>query len=204
MMPVPDLRNRRDRKRQQALAHLTGTAIRLFEADGYGAVTMERIAAEADVAKRTLYNHFATKDAVLAHWIHVQLESDLKILSAAIERQTTFVTRITGILNASAEWWERHPTYLAPYLRFRFMNIEAAPSGDKADIADLFQVLIDAGQKSGELRGDLPASQLAPLFHYLHLGALMRWLTVPGLALREEFAVVVNLFVEGAAGRDSP
>lgn len=55
--------SRRDRKRLQTLNHLASAAMRLFERDGFKAVTMERIAAEADVAKGTLYNHFPTKEA---------------------------------------------------------------------------------------------------------------------------------------------
>ena len=41
---------RRARKRARMLDLLTGTAARLFEQQGYEAVTMEQIAAEADVA----------------------------------------------------------------------------------------------------------------------------------------------------------
>jgi hypothetical protein len=36
------------------------------------------------------------------------------------------------------------------------------------------------------------------------LGALMRWLTVPGLALHEEFRGFVDLFVKGAGQVVSP
>jgi hypothetical protein len=58
---------RRERKRLQQLDHLADTAWTLFEAEGYEAVTMERIAAEADVAKATLYKHFPAKDKAPIH-----------------------------------------------------------------------------------------------------------------------------------------
>ncbi len=45
---------------------------------GYESVTMEQIAAAADVARGTLYNHFPFKEAVLAYWIHGQLAKDLR------------------------------------------------------------------------------------------------------------------------------
>ncbi|KOQ34187.1 TetR/AcrR family transcriptional regulator, partial [Achromobacter xylosoxidans] len=50
--PAPGLR---ERKRQQTLDHLSQTAYRLFETLGYEVVTMEQIAAQADVSKGTLY-----------------------------------------------------------------------------------------------------------------------------------------------------
>ncbi len=45
---------------------LLEAAGRLFRASGFRAVTMEAIAAEAGVAKATLYNHFAEKSTVFA------------------------------------------------------------------------------------------------------------------------------------------
>jgi AcrR family transcriptional regulator len=41
------------------------TALRLFEADGYDAVTTARIAEAAEVSEMTFFRHFATKDALL-------------------------------------------------------------------------------------------------------------------------------------------
>ena len=74
---------RRERKRQEKLDHIAETAHRLFEAHGYEAVTMEQLAVAADVAKGTLYSHFPVKEAVLAHWLHMQLEQDLEQLLPA-------------------------------------------------------------------------------------------------------------------------
>lgn len=202
-MPVSDTPGRRARKRAQTLDLIAQTAIGLFDAYGYDAVTMEQIAAEADVAKGTLYNHFPTRESVLAHWIHAQLAEDLQRLGPVIERKKRFVPAISHLLDASAVWCESHRGYIGPYLRFRFLSFEAAASdeggGGAVDMTDAFGLLISKGQRSGELRDDLAASHLATLFHHLYLGALMRWLTVPGLELRDEFAAVVELFVKGAS-----
>ncbi|ASL43833.1 Putative mycofactocin biosynthesis transcriptional regulator MftR [Burkholderia sp. AD24] len=202
-MPDPDLAGRRARKQIQTQALLAQTASRLFEAHGFDAVTMEQIAAGADVAKGTLYNHFATKEAVLAHWIHAQLEADLVRLQPRIARQTAFVPALSVLLDASAAWCEKHGTLLLPYVRFRFLSLTPAQERDddapKADMTDGFALLIAKGQASGELRDDLPAAHLAALFHHLYLGALMRWLTLPGLKLKREFAAVIDLFVNGAS-----
>lgn len=39
-------------------------AVRLFLASGFGAVSMDQIAAEAGVSKQTVYSHFGTKDGL--------------------------------------------------------------------------------------------------------------------------------------------
>jgi AcrR family transcriptional regulator len=45
--------------------HLMATAWRLFYRDGYRAVGIDMILAEAGVAKMTLYNHFSSKDELI-------------------------------------------------------------------------------------------------------------------------------------------
>ncbi|WP_206951006.1 TetR/AcrR family transcriptional regulator [Trinickia acidisoli] len=210
MTTVEDL-GRRERKRLQMVAHLVGVAGRLFETHPYGSVTMEQIALEADVAKRTLYNHFPTKEALLAHWLEAELKCDLEQLAPELERRRGFVARVSAELDASADWCGRHPTHLAAYLRHRFLSLgdtppqaPAKPDPDRGDIALLWRALIADGQAAGELSERFSTTQLTTWFHHLYLGTLMRWLMQPKIALRDEFAQMVELFMDGAAHRTAP
>lgn len=203
-MPSSTPSGRRDRRRLKTLEHLARTGAALFETHGYEAVTMEQIAAAADVAKGTLYNHFPVKEAVLAHWLHLEMATNLAVLHEQLKARPGFAKGALHVLNHSADWCETYPHYLAPYLRFRFLGIgtEPSPSRDSeqlSDIVDTFDWLIRRGQESGELRNDLDPEQLAIAFHHLHLGAMLRWLADPRLKLRKEFAAVVELFLHGAA-----
>jgi AcrR family transcriptional regulator len=49
-------------KSRRTRAHIADTAARLFAEHGYEQVTVTDVARAADVAERTLYNHFATKE----------------------------------------------------------------------------------------------------------------------------------------------
>ena len=187
--------------------------MRLFESQGYDATTMEQIAQQSDLAKGTLYNHFPTKDAILAHWVHLKLADDTQRLHAAIDWQAGFGEQLSHLLEASTEWTGQHRDHLLDYFRFRFLNIESELQGGGAksnsgdlprDLIGLFDALIAAAQKNGTLRTDVSSAHLASLLHHLYFGALMRWLTLPGLVLREEFAVIADLFITGAqAGKDA-
>ncbi len=217
---APPAPGRRQRKRNQTLDHLAATAFDLFETHGYDAVTMEQIAAQADVAKGTLYNHFPVKEALLAHQFHGELAAGLQQLRGALDGLGSFQARLCYLLSASADWCEARRGYLPHYLRFRFLDLgpgrfgpnghvnanansnangpgEASPGRSGMDLA--FDALMAAGQQDGELRRDLPSGQLATLFHHLYLGALMRWLAAPDGDLRAEFAAIVELFFHGAA-----
>lgn len=201
-MTAPAGPGRRERKRGKTLDHLASTAFRLFEANGYEAVTMEQIAAAADVAKGTLYNHFAVKEALLAHWIHAELALHIEQLAEEIDHRKGFAQQMQLVLDASTKWCEMHRHYLPHYLRFRFIAIDAGAIDNRdaghSDIIHAFEAAITKGMQAGEIRDDLPAAHLASLFHYLHLAALMRWLTLPGLRLEDEYAAAVDLFLNGA------
>lgn len=60
-MPEASTARRESPKRD----HLVETAWRLFYRDGYHAVGIDTILAEAGVAKMTLYNHFASKEELI-------------------------------------------------------------------------------------------------------------------------------------------
>lgn len=195
------------------LDQIATTAMQLFEAHGYDMTTMEQIALQADVAKGTLYNHFETKEAVLAHWVHMELAADTERLRGVIEieseRPGDFESRLGRLLEASVEWSQRYRAYLLAYFRFRFLNIESELEGCNAegrprDLAGLFTLLIERAQHDGTLRADVPAEHLASLLHHLYFGALMRWLTLPGLVLADEIGVIVQIFVDGARAAGKP
>jgi AcrR family transcriptional regulator len=203
-MPTPAPSTRRDRKRLQTLEHLARTAGGLFERHGYEAVTMEQIAGAADVAKGTLYNHFPVKEAVLAHWLHLEMAANLAALHRQLEGKRGFVAGLGFVLRHSADWCEAHPDYLAPYLRYRFLGIGAEPSPSRdseelSDIVDTFAWLVRRGQHDGEIRADVEARRLALAFHHLYLAAMLHWLASPRSKLRKEFDAAVELFLHGAA-----
>jgi AcrR family transcriptional regulator len=198
---------RRQRRRQEKLDHIARTGLRLIDAHGYDAVTMEQIAAAADVAKGTLYSHFPIKEAVLAHWIHMQLEHDLARLLPLARGDGDFKRGMRRLLDASAKWHQKHRDLLLPYLRYRFLSAGQPNNNEndaRADLVRAFMTLIEAAQQSGELRDAQPVARLALFLHFLYLAALMRWLTTPKAHLNDEFAAALDLFLQGTTRTATP
>jgi AcrR family transcriptional regulator len=65
----------RERKKAATAESIVREAFKLFDAEGYDAVTVERIAEAADVSLRTVYRYFPTKAAIVfevqASWMRV-------------------------------------------------------------------------------------------------------------------------------------
>jgi AcrR family transcriptional regulator len=58
----------RERKKNQTRQHIADTAVTLFVARGFDAVTVDEVAQAAEVSKKTVFNYFATKeDLVFSH-----------------------------------------------------------------------------------------------------------------------------------------
>lgn len=55
----------RERKRQETLERITAAGLRLFAAQGYEATTLDAIAAEAGISRRTFFHYFKSKDDIL-------------------------------------------------------------------------------------------------------------------------------------------
>lgn len=53
---------RRERKKQERRRRIEDVAVALFERQGFEATTIEQIAEEADIAPRTFFSYFASKD----------------------------------------------------------------------------------------------------------------------------------------------
>jgi AcrR family transcriptional regulator len=190
---------RRARKRQSILERVASLAGDLFQRDGYESVTMEQIAQVADIARGTLYNHFPTKEAVLASWIHQELARDLQGFALGITAHAEFAAGVPPLLDLSAQWCTAHRELLPPYLKFCFAGIQASTTDDGADgLVALYTQMIRNSQQVGKIRADLGAAHLATLFHHLYLGALMRWLALPNLELRREFALAIDVFLQGS------
>jgi AcrR family transcriptional regulator len=55
----------RDRKARETRARIAKAALNLFMTQGYAATSMDEIAQAADVGRRTIFEHFPTKEAIL-------------------------------------------------------------------------------------------------------------------------------------------
>ena len=77
----------RKRETSEARQRILETADRLFYQEGIRAVGIDRIIAEAGVAKMSLYNHFPSKDDLILAALKYREEGVLEFFRSAMERR---------------------------------------------------------------------------------------------------------------------
>ena len=194
---LPD--SRRTRKRQQTTDRLVEVAFDLFTTYGYAQVTMEQIAATADVAKGTLYNYFPVKESILAHRFHAELAESMRNAIAEYEALSGCVARLRAFLHRLASATERYREYMGPYLSYRLSQPgDTANTSGRNGVDLIYSKLISEGQATGEIRTDLPFEQLIATLRFMHLSTILRWLHTPETSLAAEFDAMLELFLNGA------
>jgi AcrR family transcriptional regulator len=187
---------------RDARSHILEVAERLFYAEGYRAVGVDRLIAEADVAKATFYRHFRTKDDLLVavldardarfrEWLAGRVEAaaddprdrPLAVFDALAELFAADDFRGCAFLNTMVEVASRsHPAH-------------QAAQRHKQRLIDYFERLLrEAGVPS--------ASALAPQILLLIDGAIVTAVREggPGAAARAR-SLAENLIATARPGR---
>ena len=95
------------RTKSSARDRIIVTGEKLFYAEGVRAVGIDRIIAEAGVAKMTLYNHFASKDDLILAVLQFRDEKINKFFETEIERNVAQgLDRLQAFFAALKQWFE--------------------------------------------------------------------------------------------------
>jgi AcrR family transcriptional regulator len=188
------------RKTASPAARILAAADRLFYAQGIRAVGVDTVAAEAGVSKRTLYNHYPSKDDLIAAYLTAQFKhiapSDApareQILARFDQMERRFAEggfRGCPYINAVTELSD--PKHAAAGIAIRF----------KEERRLWFRALLE---RLGVKKSDALATQLQILSEGALTGALVRGDPSLARAARDAAEVLLDCALSAArAGRSS-
>jgi len=178
------------------------TATRLFADRGFDEVTMAEIAAEADVARATVFNYFGTKHALIETITEGVLEAWGEMLDQALADESTstpaIVRHLCDLMAGGIE--SQRPLFRGVFREIARIQLGLDP-GEVAQRANeraraRLRALFERGQARGELNTGFSSESLAAAFHSLTNGTITHWLyedpTAP-LAVRMHEAAEVFL-----------
>jgi AcrR family transcriptional regulator len=193
---------RRERKKAATRSQIISAAIDLFSRRGLDAVTIDEIAAAADVGKGTIYNYFATKEDIV-----VAFMADLETrMAPEIARFQPGERSIDSVL---ADYILLHFRLKEPY--FPFVRVFLAQMF--ADTVRFFPYMVEMQKyidppleslfttlaERGALREGIDLPQLMMSFKTMHLGLTALW-AVEGPPFQQTALVVrqqMQFFTEG-------
>lgn len=131
---VPAERSRRERRKREVRDRIVAAALALFDEKGFGHTTVAEICARADVAHKTFFNYFATKQQVLRDIARIELDVLLGLIEQAGQCRGSTRERLEQFFRLLAE------------------RIETAGPMRRELVTELVHVGHEAGTQSAQAR----------------------------------------------------
>lgn len=167
--------------------HLVTTAWQLFYRDGFRAVGIDTLLAEAGVAKMTLYNHFASKEELIVAVLEERSALLQQTLDTALASAGKTPSRqLSAVFEGLKKWFESdefkgcafiraiseypdpgHPIHQAAWAHKRATNsrflaiAKNAGSKNPANVADTISLLVDGAIVAAHATGSSDSASQA-------------------------------------------
>jgi AcrR family transcriptional regulator len=157
-----------------AQARILETAYDLFSHNGVRAVGIDRIIAEAKIAKATLYRHFASKeDLVLAFLDLREQRWTREWLEAETERMArTPQERVPALFDALDEWFHRPDFEGCPFIK-TLLEIREPDSAIHRAAVDHLHVIREKLQWYAEQAGAREPEEMSYQLQILMMGSIV-------------------------------
>ncbi len=153
----------RERKKRKTRRLIINTAIELFSARGFDAVTLEDIAAVCDVSRGTVFNYFPYKELMILEFMDAYMSDRLAEIRDGLARGNTPTTLLWQALNVPRDAAVQWPTFLCITARELLHHESARADAAQGSLSYLPLVaeIVAAGQQAGTIRDAMGAEELA-------------------------------------------
>ena len=171
-----------------------------FFTHGYSRFTMDELATELGMSKKTLYVHFAGKDEIITAVLD-ELAAEIRADADALlrNRELTLAEKLRGFAEGMLERMASlHPRNVRDLQRFAPALHQRVEELRRKNIPYVFGRFVEEGQASGLVRIDLPPGFAIEFFLHAMQG-MMNPATLDRLHLapREVIATAIDVFFGG-------
>jgi AcrR family transcriptional regulator len=197
---------RRERSKAACRARIIQAAIRLFGEGSIDSVTVDDIAAAADVGKGTIYNYFRTKEHIVVAFMADFERKVLERLRALELERRPLVDTLTEFLRLQFMLKAPYHHFVRVFFGQMFLHTDSFLPHMAEIHAMTFattETLFATLQQRGVVRSDLSAKDMTNVFGNVQLGLTALW-AIEGPPFRMTEDVLrreVELFCEGLEAR---
>ena len=191
--------NRRERRRRELHERILESAVSLFRCKGFEATTALEIANSADVAEKTFYNHFPTKQHLIEELAERSLQTATELLAEARRLPGTTADQLRHFAERSAEAAEQGSRELTREVLLelvRVAQVDGIGPDRKRALHHGFRALLDDGVARGDVARGSDMDFVIDLAVATYLGIIINWVVLPDYPLRER----LRLAAESGAG----
>jgi AcrR family transcriptional regulator len=175
-------------------------ARRQFMAHGFKNVTMDDLASDMGMSKKTLYAHFPSKSALVKSILTQKLdEAEMELGSVVAEKSSDFI----GALHQLTAQLQRHtgeaqPVFVRDLSREEPALAEYLVARRRKIVEKTFVNLLACGREAGQVRDDIPINFLIEvLLAVLETIAVPKYLANHDLSLTECLKQILSVFLNG-------
>jgi AcrR family transcriptional regulator len=183
---------------------ILSAAMRVIAQRGPQAATMQQIAAEAGIAKGTIYLYYANRDELLEKASDFAFSELLERIEAVLAEAQPLPLLLRALVRAKIEFFDENQEFLRVYMATRYPEAECSGEARKRRRArpqyrryqqGLTRVL-EAAMARGEARR-MDAARLAAFFTEGTSAILLRRLESAAPAAEEDVEMIVSLMSNG-------
>ena len=200
---TPSDGNRYERAKEKTRQKIIDVAINLFNKQGFDSTSLEQIAEKADVARKTIYNHFPAKESIIIEYLQRLVRNRAPEVGRMLQEHVDTRSRLVSVLNQITEWSKEVMTkdIFRIYVSYQMQKMMASPYEElqRSGAKNFLTEIILLGQDSGEIRRDVPLEILVSQVDNIRVSAGMRLLTDPeNFTAHDYIEKSVDLFLCGA------
>jgi len=160
---------------------------------------MDQIAEEVDIARKTIYNHFPVKEAIVSEYVKREIQDQGFEMVRLVQELPDTRMRLIEIFSKTFKWAELNKEIFKVYVSYQMRIIFQDIPGSRSKFRELLAYIIRLGQESGEIRQDIPVEVLVNHADFIRATTTLGWLSnQEQYPLQESIAMNVDLFISGA------
>ncbi len=195
-MPEAASAGRIARRKNEFRDKITRAALMLFDRDGIADTSIAAIIKEADIAHKTFFNHFPSKDHLLQHIVNTHSASAYEMFRKYFARHSDPAEQLAYCLQQAAEVLQKlDANRYRELLTFYFMSSASTREfreTQKQAFRELITQILQAAAAQGRLNTQFTVDTLADMVTGLCVSTLLNWCVEENYPVAEKMRETVQ------------